>query len=1059
MDALREASSPSQHKNRLLSKARTVPVPSKEPRFAEFATLVSEDSDNFLEVDYKLQAALNTTIIEDLSVWAVGNPNLSVMFDKVSLGLQKLDSWVPTNKLAGKNTLDSVCSDGFCLRDMPLGMSFDVGAITRMDNLKSLYVTCVLCTIAVGNSVVVDTVEDAEEVLYDIQSGAFPHNGDSLYIKAEQHSVYSQVYRMFNPLQILPRYIVKFSASSLVKDRFAEIPPTLKTVDVNFQSRLTNPIIRSNILLHIKEVEDMLNQEVPDKAVDTIYEVTKKSMLQLHDFVQEKMSIIISEEMLVSQQLERMQRLGAFISEQHQRMSSEEFVDFAEGTNALLATPAAYARQEPRSLTSIVPDLGLRGGIGVWNEFEKYAPEGHNGIATSIANGGTRAELRSQSGENARGIFRVPAVPTDDITKRREISSPFRQMVFHELGTSTVNKVSEKPKSPSQTRGKAATTEQVRLKNNADSVATKASKDEGRKDEIEQPWLHVGISADQALFTTGDNMYAVSPQPLKAYQGRAAEKKSEGIAIVDLLWANNLKGEEIIVRDVPEEEELAIEEDTTQQEEEQVPESPPQPESRISPDPPKPIWSADKNTAVYRRCETVAKRFKHHSLNRVCSRAKRRFEKQMAQTMNAETPPLQPFERSKLIPAGQQQELFWSIPTVGEDRYCSVKFVGSLQGGKRNVLNIHQLLRDSDSKASLLVIKSGDYTFGGYSPVIIPDDGEYMGTREAFLFSLTHGMKFPYHGRVRPKGWSKKAAPRDSIRGEEDLIQFGVCDMVLSEDMMRCTSSLEHSFGFGMPRDVMETFLAGRAVFSVDEVEVWRVGRSFETALIEDFETSRLTQNMTEDGLTDEESFSSGSEFSDNTFSTSTNDRSVSKSATSASSEPKAKHRHHHREKHEHKEKLRRGTNSVSVARMALEKTESPSKLVRASVLLGELDGLVQDLEDNGGGTPPPSAMPLPPPALPPPGGMPGPPPALPPPGEMPGPSLLPPPPPLQFPGPPAVPIPSLPAGLPPPPPIVPDLNLLPPPPPTNIPPPPGLPPPGAYNAAPPVPPPLFKNT
>ena len=101
---------------------------------------VNEESDDFLVVDYKLQVALNTSIIDNLSVKAIANPNLSVAFDRISRGLQVLESWVPLSSLSGSNTVENVCERGFSFNDFTLGFPVDVGSI-KIDNFQGMNIT------------------------------------------------------------------------------------------------------------------------------------------------------------------------------------------------------------------------------------------------------------------------------------------------------------------------------------------------------------------------------------------------------------------------------------------------------------------------------------------------------------------------------------------------------------------------------------------------------------------------------------------------------------------------------------------------------------------------------------------------------------------------------------------------------------------------------------------------------------------------------------------------------------------------------------------------------
>ena len=184
----------------------------------KFATLIREESDEFLTVDYKLQLALNTTLIDGLKIWTINNPNLSVKFDKKTNGLLVLDSWVPTTMLKGENSLETVCERGFRFQNKTEGFVFNIGALKPVvnDNRNSMYTTCVLCSVAVGTSLVANDLDEARQIL---SSRLFPTECDSLYIENEQTDVYTTTYRMFDSLQVLPRYIVRFASSSFVNQR------------------------------------------------------------------------------------------------------------------------------------------------------------------------------------------------------------------------------------------------------------------------------------------------------------------------------------------------------------------------------------------------------------------------------------------------------------------------------------------------------------------------------------------------------------------------------------------------------------------------------------------------------------------------------------------------------------------------------------------------------------------------------------------------------------------------------------------------------------------------
>jgi hypothetical protein len=50
---------------------------------------------------------------------------------------------------------------------------------------------------------------------------------------------------------------------------------------------------------------------------------------------------------------------------------------------------------------------------------------------------------------------------------------------------------------------------------------------------------------------------------------------------------------------------------------------------------------------------------------------------------------------------------------------------------------------------TVVLVKSRAHVFGGYASHYWNDKGERFGSTQSFLFSLNHGVKIPYHGRVK----------------------------------------------------------------------------------------------------------------------------------------------------------------------------------------------------------------------------------------------------------------------------------------------------------------------
>ena len=875
----------------------------------KFATLIREESDEFLTVDYKLQLALNTTLIDGLKIWTINNPNLSVKFDKKTNGLLVLDSWVPTTMLKGENSLETVCERGFRFQNKTEGFVFNIGALKPVvnDNRNSMYTTCVLCSVAVGTSLVANDLDEARQIL---SSRLFPTECDSLYIENEQTDVYTTTYRMFDSLQVLPRYIVRFASSSFVNQRSLRQGRSL-TQQNQLQNlpysnnSIIDPVLQKKIMNQIASIDELLNREEDEKVEDLIYEVAKDSVIHLEKVAQEKMDVLISEQMTLRSQLDRLEEYGKYITEQYNELLPNQFLNTCNGINSILSTPAKFARMKPPALNQIVADMMLEGQTAVIDNFDTSGPGGGNGILNSIKLSDNRNGLLSMV-EMSNGIHSTNN--NYDSNKNNtnfnhfnsdhkmmkmatEQSSYFRGIIFDDnlqkLESFYLQDPSTKMKLPPRSARHIYTIKQKieREKFNIDmdddllmpeankeeesvkedhddgddeekeetetgtsttgtlSSVTKMTKEKERNDNI----TNIAIPVDQSLFQSKFDQYQLTPNPIETYQVREKlqqiGQKAPGLAILDVLWANNMKGEEIYMGSDDGDDKT---EEENKEERVQSPANLRDVKMQESP-PRKPTHELKpyETTAIYRRCQIVSKRFKRFRLSVESRRRRRRHQTRDPDNLPREAV----FLRSKILPVEQHEDLFWSIPTVGDDSFPSVKYVGRVHGGKQHIVNVQALLRDADCKSSIIICRSGEFIFGAYASGMMTDDGTYSGDSDSFLFSITHGLKIPYHGRKVPDGWQKPHSDgtygNDAIRGEEDLIQYGTGDLVISDDMRYCTSSLEHSYGFALPKDVRETFLAGQSPFVIDVLEVYRVGREYEDATILEFESHNRRMSST----------------------------------------------------------------------------------------------------------------------------------------------------------------------------------------------------------------------
>lgn len=200
----------------------------------------------------------------------------------------------------------------------------------------------------------------------------------------------------------------------------------------------------------------------------------------------------------------------------------------------------------------------------------------------------------------------------------------------------------------------------------------------------------------------------------------------------------------------------------------------------------------------------------------------------------------------------------------------------------------------------VLVKSTDGAIFGGYAADAWIFDDLFRGTPRSYLFSVTRDVKLPYTGRVKgpkqvnddvlrqeaaaahaaelaeytaieqamaeanggaapydPQGrlvvveydddgnasqrTLARPAPRpfvraDAMRAGQFGIQFGLKDLVLSDDFTNCSSEVEQSYGIGLRMGGPEarSILAGSHTFKPETIEVWSIYSDVGSGLPED---------------------------------------------------------------------------------------------------------------------------------------------------------------------------------------------------------------------------------
>lgn len=137
---------------------------------------------------------------------------------------------------------------------------------------------------------------------------------------------------------------------------------------------------------------------------------------------------------------------------------------------------------------------------------------------------------------------------------------------------------------------------------------------------------------------------------------------------------------------------------------------------------------------------------------------------------------------------------------------------------------------------NLLLIKSGEFSFGAYLTHQLSATCAWSGSPSCFLFSNTLALKVPYHARTA----AEVAGTALGVPGrhgaitansplaffvQPDAIFIGNGDLSIDGELLSGTSELENFYGCGVVPRSPEALclLAGTPVFNIDVLELWAV--------------------------------------------------------------------------------------------------------------------------------------------------------------------------------------------------------------------------------------------
>ena len=108
------------------------------------------------------------------------------------------------------------------------------------------------------------------------------------------------------------------------------------------------------------------------------------------------------------------------------------------------------------------------------------------------------------------------------------------------------------------------------------------------------------------------------------------------------------------------------------------------------------------------------------------------------------------FVDSKIVVGEAASVLYACLPVLASGAQAVTQLLyRSSDYPSPNMASFIDRYRDAVLPPTVVLVRSGQFVFGGYAAESWIFDGQYGGNPRGFLFSITHDCKIPYHGRVK----------------------------------------------------------------------------------------------------------------------------------------------------------------------------------------------------------------------------------------------------------------------------------------------------------------------
>jgi hypothetical protein len=380
-------------------------------------------TEEYVRIKYLLQLSLHSTKVEDVRVWKVDNPHLTVQFEKRTQDMLCLDSWVDATSLSEQNSVQNVFSRGFKFPSSGEGMGFASGNL-QLDPANGGAHQFLYCHMGTGRSYVMDDsvgkkiIPPSYDSIYVQQN--LDRDGDGKFSMEEYEAAathdqrspaeYAHNYVLLDPTQVVARYLVEFffdeEGAGMSKqeeddmyDRYDFFDPILYS-PVSFRDKMVgshssgenathkligisdayetakaaslkqDPILQSrttDIKQRLACVDEKLRQVNKNSAEieEQIYQMLQEALFQLQDETQRKMNKLLGEELELRRQLEQIGWVDNFLNKQRTDASPVQFLEAWKNHLQLRDELHELGVEHKSVLDNVHADLVLDGGVQV----------------------------------------------------------------------------------------------------------------------------------------------------------------------------------------------------------------------------------------------------------------------------------------------------------------------------------------------------------------------------------------------------------------------------------------------------------------------------------------------------------------------------------------------------------------------------------------------------------------------------------------------------------------------------------------------------------------------